>query len=57
MACYAQYQDRIKILRNEEFLWSEELQLMMKQLTDGNLSLDAFIQKAEMYFYMVAEEK
>jgi len=57
IASYAQYQDRIKILRNEEFLWSEELQTMMKQLTDGKLSLDAFIQKAEMYFYMVAEEK
>jgi len=57
VASYAQYQNRIKILRNEEFLWSEELQTMMKQLTDGKLSLDAFIQKAEMYFYMVAEEK
>ncbi len=57
VAYYAKYQDQIKILRNEEFLWSEELQTMMKQLTDGKLSLDAFIQKAEMYFYMVDEEK
>ncbi len=56
IACYVGYQDRIKILRNEEFLWSDELILMMKQLTDGKLSLDGFIEKAEMYFYMVAEE-
>ncbi len=56
IASYAQYQDRLKILRNEEFLWGDDLKAMMKQLTDGKLSLDGFIQKAEMYFYMVAEE-